>query len=141
MAKPILYLDIVGTLLVEGGASLRLAPYARTFVQEAAKQFELRFLTSLEEHNALAVSKSLEVDIPYVPFRRGLGKATSIDFSREFWWIDDNPTPTDLLRLADERRSDRLMVVDRRSGVTESTLRKLLDALRASGENQNAAQA
>lgn len=141
MPKPILYLDIVGTLLVERGSRLQLAAYAKTFVHEAREHFELRFLTSLEEHNALAVARAVDTDIAYISFPRAIGKASAIDFKRIFWWVDDDPTPNDLLRLSDERCSDRLLMVNRRDGVTEATLRKLLDSWKRAGETERAADA
>lgn len=141
MPKPILYLDVVGTLLVEKGSRLQLAAFAKAFVHEAREHFELRFLTTLEEHNALAVAKALETEIRYVPFRHAIGKAAAIDFKSEFWWVDDDPSPNDLLRLSDQRCSDRLLVVNRRDGVTEATLRKLMDSLKLLGHTETAADA
>ena len=129
MQKPVLYLDIVGTLLLDRGGRMDLAPFAKSFLDQVKDRFELRFLTSLQEHQALAVARALNAEIDYVPFPRALGKAAVIDFSEEFFWIDDDPTPADLLRLSDARRSDRLIPVNRREGVCESTLRKLMGTL------------
>jgi hypothetical protein len=124
--KPILYLDVVGTLLVERGSDLKPAEFTPAFVEQIRERFRIRFLSSLEPHQASFVAKKLSIDAEFVPFRRALGKASAIDFSENFYWIDDDPTPADLLRLADERCSDRLIPVSRREGVTEATLRKLL---------------
>lgn len=126
MAKPVLYLDILGTLMLDRGGELQLASYARTFVKAVRDRFELRFLTDLEEYQALGVAQALEAPISYVPYSRALGKAGALDFSEEFYWVDDDPTPADLLRLSDERCSERLIPVNRREGVTEATLKKLL---------------
>lgn len=124
--KPILYLDVVGTLLVERGSELKPAEFTPSFLDQIRSRFRVRFLSALEAHQASFVARQLALDAEYVPFRRALGKASAIDFRENFYWIDDDPTPSDLLRLADERCSDRLIPVNRREGVTEATLRKLL---------------
>ena len=126
MTKPVLYLDIVGTLLIQKGGGLEVAPFARTFIQRVRDRFQLRFLSSLQEHEALAVARGLGVDVVYVSYPRNLGKATAIDFSEDFYWIDDNPDSADIIRLADERCSGRLIPVNNpREGLTEATLTKL----------------
>lgn len=124
--SPILYLDVVGTLLVEKGADLKPAEFTPAFLEQIRGKFRIRLLSSLEAHQASFVAKKLGIDAAYVPFRRGLGKTSAIDFREDFYWIDDDPSPADLLRLADERCSDRLIPVNRREGVTEITLKKLL---------------
>ena len=124
--KPILFLDIVGTLLLERGGEMEIAPYAQSFIDGVRHTFDLRFLTSLEEHHAKRVGARLGVDAEFVPFRHALGKSSAIPFGVSFYWVDDDPTPADLLRLSDERCSDRLIPVNRREGVTEATLAKLL---------------
>jgi|GEM_PF-4040874 hypothetical protein len=139
MNKPVLYLDVVGTLMVERGKSLALAPEARAFVDAAKQRFELRFLTTLEECHAVAVARALEADIRYTHFRHNIGKAAAIDYSTNFWWVDDDPTAADLLRLSDERRSDRLMAVDRRRGVTLALWRKIESALDGADANERSA--
>jgi hypothetical protein len=127
--KPVLYLDVVGTLLVDRGPDLKPASYTATFLDQVRSRFRVKLLSSLEEHQASFVARRLALDAEYVPFRRALGKASAIDFKEDFYWIDDDPTPSDLLRLADERCSDRLVPVNRREGVTEATLKKLLGLL------------
>jgi hypothetical protein len=124
---PVLYLDIVGTLLVEKGSELKPADYTQVFLDQIRGKFQVRLLSSLEEHQANFVTRKLAIDAEYIPYRRALGKASAIDFKDNFYWIDDDPTPSDLLRLADERCSDRLIPVNRREGVTEATLKKLLN--------------
>lgn len=126
MAKPVLYLDVVGTLLTEKNGNLEFAAFARPFIEGVKRLFEIRFLTTLEEHQTLRVSKALEFTATYVPFRHALGKVSAIDFRETFFWVDDDPKPGDLLRLSDERCSDRLIPVNRREGVTEATLKKIL---------------
>ena len=123
--KPVLYLDVLGVLFVDRGGKPEPVAFAKEFIEGVKGSFELRFLTRLEEHEALRASRRLGVEIGFVPFRRALGKASAIDFREEFYWIDDDPTPADLLRLSDERRSERLIPVNRREGVTEATLKKL----------------
>lgn len=125
--RPVLYLDIVGTLLVDRGADLKPADYTTAFLDQIRGKFRVRFLSSLEQHQASFVARKLAIEAEYIPYRRALGKASAIDFRDDFYWIDDDPTPSDLLRLADERCSDRLIPVNRREGVTEATLKKLLN--------------
>ena len=67
MDKPTLYLDIVGTLMLDKGGRLELAPFAREFIRKVKNDFSLCFLTSLEEHHALTISRALGADIPYMP--------------------------------------------------------------------------
>ena len=126
MTKPLLYLDVVGTLVLEKGGEMTIASGAQAFVEGAKDLFELKLLTSLEEHNAMRVAARLGMDAEFVPHRHALGKCSAIDFDRPFYWVDDNPSPADLLRLSDERCSDRLIPVNRRDGVTQATLDKLL---------------
>ena len=132
--QPILYLDVVGTLLVDRGSDLRPADYTQTFLDQIRGKFRVRLLSSLEQHQASFVAKKLALEAEYVPYRRALGKASAIDFKDDFYWIDDDPTPADLLRLADERCSDRLIPVNRREGVTEATLKKLLSTCDQHGQ-------
>ena len=124
--KPILFLDIVGTLLLEKGGEMELAPFAQRFIEGVHHSFDIRFLTSLEEHHALMVAQRLGIEAEYVPVTHALGKSSAIPFGQAFYWVDDDPSPADLLRLSDERCSDRLIPVNRREGVTEATLAKLL---------------
>ena len=127
-STPVLYLNVVGALLLDRGGELELAPFAQEFVDGIAGKFQVRLLTSLEEHQALRVCRALKLDASYLPYRHALGKTSSMDFSRPFFWVDDDPSPADLLRLADERCSERLIPVNRREGVTERTLAKLLES-------------
>lgn len=129
MAKPVLYLDILGTLLVERNSGLDFAPFARTFIETVKRQFDVRLLSTMEEHHAIQVARALDFEPNYMTFRRALGKTSAINFSEIFLWVDDDPQPADLLRLSDERCSDRLIPVSRRDGVTEATLRKILITL------------
>ncbi len=130
MRKPVLYLDVVGTLLLEKGGELTVAPFAKPFVEAVKDHFQVKLLTTLEEHHALRVSRALGLVADYLPYRHALGKASSIRFDEVFFWVDDDPGPEDLLRLSDERCSDRLIPVNRREGVTEGTLKKLLNTFR-----------
>jgi hypothetical protein len=123
--KPVLYFD-VGALIVERHGAPTKAAFAPAFLDAVKGKFRLRLLSSLEEHVARARLKPFKFDPEYVAYRRALGKASAIDFRTPFYWIDDDPTPADLLRLADERASDRVITVSRRDGVTEQTLKKLL---------------
>jgi hypothetical protein len=127
--RPVLYLDVVGTLLADKGGRMDVAPFAAAFVKDVGARFDVRILSALEEHQAMRVCKSLQLKASYVSYRHGLGKSSSIDFSENFFWVEDDPSPADLLRLVDERCSDRLIPVTRREGVTAQTLRKLNDCL------------
>ena len=129
--KPNLYLDIVGTLVLQEGSSFRLAPFAREFITEVREHFHLEFLTSLSEPAAIEVAELLEVPIAYGTYRRGLGKVSGIDFSHPFLWIDDAPTARDLMRLAEERCSSQLITVNGKDGVTRVTLGKVENCLEA----------
>ncbi len=120
-----LYFDVLGALVVDRGGDMIAAPFAQAFVDAVKSKFRLRVLSSLEEHIARSQLKQFKIDPELVSYRRALGKASAIDFRESFYWIDDDPSPADLLRLADERCSDRVITVARRDGVTELTLKKL----------------
>jgi hypothetical protein len=124
--KPVLYLDVLGALVVDRGGELVKCAFAQTFIDAVKTKFRVRILTSLEEHIARAEMKQFKFEPEFLNYRRALGKASAIDFRDPFYWIDDDPSPADLLRLADERCSDRVITVSRRDGVTEQTLKKLL---------------
>src|SRR5262245_51000810 len=70
--KPVLYLDVVGTLLVDKGTDLRPADFTETFLGQVRDRFRVRLLSSLEVHQATYVAKSLHLDAEYVPYRRAL---------------------------------------------------------------------
>lgn len=134
MRKPTLYLDVVGTLLLEKGGEMAVAPGARRFIEQIQHRFRVILLSELEEHQALRVAHALGLErVRYQSFRRALGKTSAIRMDSDFFWIDDDPEPADLLRLSDERRSNRLIPVNRREGVTEATLRKLLETVEETG--------
>jgi hypothetical protein len=123
--RPILYLDIIGTLVLQEGASFRMVPFAREFLRELGDRFRLVFLTELSEIASREIASLLEVEIEYSTYRKGLGKVSGIDFSRSFLWVDDAPTSRDLMRLAEERCSGQLITVNGKDGVTRSTLNKV----------------
>lgn len=129
MNRPILYLDLVGTVLLEKGGEMAFASFADEFVSQVQRRFRIVLMTPLAEHQAMRVAKSLGMEAEYMPHRQAMGKSTAIDFRQPFVWVDANPTPSDLLRLSDERCSERLVPVNRREGVTDQTLRKVLATL------------
>ncbi|MEZ6197737.1 MAG: hypothetical protein R3F20_18775 [Planctomycetota bacterium] len=124
-ARPVLYLDIIGTIVLQEGASFRMVPFAREFIRELGGRFRLVFLTELSEMAAREIANLLETEVEYAPYRKGLGKVSGIDFSRSFLWVDDAPTSRDLMRLAEERCSGQLITVNGRDGVTRTTLNKV----------------
>lgn len=126
--KTILYLDVIGTLVLQEGSRFRLAPFAREFVFTVRDQFELVFMTGVSESTAKRVSSLLDTEIAYGYYKRALGKVTGIDFDRRFIWIDDAPNSRDLMTLCDERCSGQLIIVNGKDGVTRATLNKI-DAL------------
>lgn len=138
MNKPVLYLDVVGTLLLEKGGEMAVSSYAEEFVQNVQKHFRPVLVTSLAEHQAMRVAKAIGLSASFIAHRKAMGKSSAIDFRQPFVWVDANPTPSDLLRLSDERCSERLIPVNRREGVTEQTLRKVIMTLQ---EIQGIAQA
>ena len=123
--RPILYLDIVGTVVLQEGSSFRLAPFAREFIEQVRDRFRIIFLTDLSEPAAVEVASLLETDIEYGSYRKGLGKVSGINFGLPFLWIDDAPSARDLMRLAEERCSAQLITVNGKDGVTRTTLQKV----------------
>jgi hypothetical protein len=131
--RPTLYLDIVGTLVLQDGAHFKLAPFARDFIDAVKDRFKMIFLTSLTESTARDIADVLGIKVPYGIYRRGLGKVSGIDFSRPFLWVDDAPTSRDLMRLAEERCSGQLITVNGKDGVTRLTLKKVEACLETIG--------
>ena len=123
--RPNLYLDIIGTLVLQEGTRYRLAPFAKEFIATIKESFDLKFLSELTSAAATEIAELLEADIEFIPWRKGLGKVTGIDFAKDFLWIDDSPAPRDLMRLSEERCSSSLISVNGRDGVTRVTLDKV----------------
>lgn len=134
--RPTLYLDIVGTIVLQEGTSFRLAPFARDFVDSIKDRFKIVFLTSLTEQTAKDIADVLEIKAQYGTYRRGLGKVSGIDFSKPFLWVDDAPTSRDLMRLAEERCSGQLITVNGKEGVTRAALKKVEACLETLGQDQ-----
>lgn len=127
--RPNLYMDIIGTLVLQEGKRYRLAPFAKEFVSTIKNDFDLKFLSELTPQAAAEIAELLNADIEYIHWRKGLGKVTGIDFSKEFLWIDDAPAPRDLMRLSEERCSCSLVSVNGKDGVTRVTLDKVENSL------------
>ncbi|MEE9391593.1 MAG: hypothetical protein V3W41_03720 [Planctomycetota bacterium] len=128
--RPILYLDIIGTLVLQEGSSFRVVPFAKEFVREIADRFQLVFMTELSRGAAREVADLLEMKVGYGDYRKGLGKVSGIDFTRPFLWVDDAPGSRDLMRLAEERCSGCLITVNGKDGVSRATLNKVEACLR-----------
>lgn len=124
-AKPVLYIGIVGTLVLQEGSSYRVVPFSREFLGEIAPRFQIVFLTRLSLVAAREVASLLGIDASYGEWRKGLGKVSGIDFTQPFLWIDDTPSSRDLMRLAEERCSGRLITVNGKDGITRTTLNKV----------------
>ena len=127
--RPNLYLDIIGTLVLQEGTRYRLAPFAKEFIATVKDNFDLKFLSELTPTGAAEIAELLDADIEFIPWRKGLGKVAGIDFGKDFLWIDDSPGPRDLMRLSEERCSSSLVSVNGRDGVTRVTLDKVEGAL------------
>ena len=127
--RPNLYLDIIGTLVLQEGTRYRLAPFAKEFIASVKDDFNLRFLSELTPNAAAEIADLLEADVDFIPWRKGLGKVTGIDFAHDFIWVDDAPAPRDLMRLSEERCSSSLVSVNGRDGVTRVTLDKVAASL------------
>lgn len=125
LTQPNLYLDIVGTLVLQEGSSFRLAPFAREFVSELKDRFHLIFLSRLSHAATTEVADLLGADFEFGSYRKGLGKVSGIDFAHPFVWVDDSPSSRDLMRLAEERCSAQLVTVNGKDGVTRATLNKV----------------
>ena len=134
--RPVLYLDIVGTIVLQDGSTFRLAAFSRDFVNAIKNRFKVVFLTSLSESTAANIATVLGLEATYGIYRRGLGKVSGIDFANPFLWVDDAPNSRDLMRLAEERCSGRLLTVNSKEGVTRATLKKLEVCLEALGNDQ-----
>ncbi len=123
--RPTLYIDFLAAFFVEKASGLEVAPFARQFLAAVKGRFRIRCLSEIPEAQALTITRSLGFDADYVHWSRNLGKAKVIDMNEPFYWIEADPSPSDLLRLSDARCSERLIPIVRREGVTEATLKKL----------------
>ncbi len=131
-SKPSLYIDFLAAFFVEKADGLEVAPFTREFIAAVKGRFRLRCLSEIPEAQALKIARSLGFECDYVAWSRGLGKAKAINMSETFYWIESDPSPSDLLRLSDARCSERLIPIVKREGVTPATLKKLELTLDAS---------
>lgn len=124
--KPLLYLNPVGTLLVEGDKvepflETSIAPYASTFMAWATKHFNVRWLTDIPPAHAFHLAEKLGLpghEVPYVSFREA--KSDGIEHGRHFFWADTHLTPSDVNWLTQYGKMDHFLAVNGTAGVTES---------------------
>lgn len=125
-----LFLDIDGVLLrsaVPGAvwnADWEIAPHAETFLRWATTMHTPFWLTTRDRTGSHAGivrafrecrnwDEALEPLLRTVkPWAWEASKAVAIDMTSDFYWIDDNPGPFDLLHLEKHGRRDRWLEVN-----------------------------
>lgn len=121
----VLYLDIDGPLLrsvVPGAvwnAGWEIAPHAGEFLLWAIEQHAPFWLTTRDRSGSHAGivrafrecrnwDEELEpLLLRITPLRWDASKAAAISMDADFYWIDDDPGPFDLMLLERQRRRDR----------------------------------
>lgn len=141
MDKPTLYIDVDGVLfgLYGDPECFQLRPGVSSFLTWATKHFECKWLTCWPEKALRELAKATYgfsgAPFPeYVEWGPG-NKTDGIDYTREWFWIDDGPVGREMRDLADRGVRDRLIRVDG-NGPDElervrTVLQERLDALKA----------
>jgi hypothetical protein len=124
MDRPTLYLDLDGVLLVRDASrhGYSVANHAEEFLAWAVEQFDTRWLSSrCQNGDREEVRRAFRLAgvVPNSPIwiaiekisalRWSVDKAQAIDLLANFWWLDDNPTPSSLDFLGQFGCLDRLI--------------------------------
>jgi hypothetical protein len=126
---PVIFLDIDGVLLrrhVGNPSGFELAPHAETFLAYLVGAYEVKWLTTRCRHGlpndvtrafrhamqVITLPPSLAALIDKVsPGLWSRCKTEALDLTTDFYWLDDQPTPTALQVLAQHGRLDRWIEV------------------------------
>lgn len=113
-----LYLDIDGVLLTKQGVS---ASHIVKFLQYATDNFDCYWLTTHCDGDATPaflylVGKLPPDAVPYLekikPTKWKLWKPEAIDFTGDFYWLDDYAFEEDRKILAEHQALDKLITID-----------------------------
>lgn len=113
-----IYLDIDGVLLTKQGAS---APHLVEFLDFATSNFNCYWLTTHCDGDATTaflylVGKIPTEAVPYLekikPTKWKLWKPEAIDFTQDFYWLDDYAFDGDKKILEEHQALDKLITVD-----------------------------
>jgi hypothetical protein len=113
-----LYLDIDGVLLTKQGVS---APHIVEFLQYAIENFDCYWLTTHCDGDATPaflylVGKLPPDAVPYLekikPTKWKLWKPEAIDFTQDFYWLDDYAFDGDKKILTKHQALDKLITID-----------------------------
>lgn len=116
-----LYLDIDGVLLTKHGEP---APHLVDFLNFATTNFDCHWLTTHCKGNSETALLYLADKVPPVaipllekikPTNWKLWKTEGIDFTKDFFWIDDYAFEAEKTILEEKERSDNLVTVDLKS--------------------------
>lgn len=125
MKKPYLFIDPVGTMLVDSEhpdhfLEAGIAPYAGSFLAWATKHFNVRWLTMAPPSHTFRLAEQLGVPghaVPYASF--GELKSDAIKDAHSSFWMDTHLTPMDVSWLHKHGVADRFLAVHTPEGVTE----------------------
>ncbi len=128
MNKKILYLDIDGVLLGKrdpDDAEIVLANYAKDFIKYCLKHYKCYWLTShcsngsekpvIHLLNAYADGPVMKLIRQIKPSRWNVLKTEAIDFTSDFYWIDDQLIYSEIEALRKHHLLNRWIRIDTRS--------------------------
>ncbi len=99
MDRPVLYLDVEGTLLLVGLQQVYYRPHLQTlltWVKRHAGELDCRWLTSFSRHRVEAILTGCGASVSMISYQRWAGcKAAAIETDKPGFWIDDNCTLRD----------------------------------------------
>lgn len=142
-----LYIDVDGVLFGLYGGCFQLRPNVKGFLNWCTNHFNCYWLTywpadRVEDMLRLIYCSDLAVFIPHTRWmERAHHKAGAINYSRPFYWIDDDPNDEEMQILSEHGAKHRFIAVNPkgRDGlwVVQRRLNRILEL---EGEKANAGQ-
>lgn len=134
--KPTLYIDPVGTLLIDGEhpnhfLEATVSPYAAPFMAWATKHFNVRWLTEQGPARMFHLAECLGLPghtVPYASFVDA--KSDGIRNPHTSFWVDTHLTPTDVSWIQQHGVADRFLSVAGDAGITEGHKEWLADKIK-----------
>ena len=120
--KPILYLDVDGTLFATYDGSVQLRPYVSSFLRWCVERFEVRWLTCWPKHRLDGLFRHLmagelfkqthyqqwgHFSDHHLPNPGKTDGIATQDLARPFFWVEDRISPEEFKWLLDRGWGDR----------------------------------
>ena len=132
-------MNIDGTLLVNPvnkdgeleSDRVKVAPYAKPFMQWAVRNFNVRWLTDRSPHEAFTLARVLDIPPDAVPYASwGMNKTDAIHPKENFFWIDNEVMPNEHAWVQEHRNGHRLLGSDPNTGISKTHIAILKSQLR-----------